>query len=53
LLVLEGLEEDRFYWLKGQETVLTLTTEQLHWLLDGIDLAAVRRHPERFYRSMG
>lgn len=53
LLVLKRLEEDRFFWPKGQETVLTLTTEQLHWLLDGIDLAAVRRHPERLYRSMG
>ena len=53
LLVLKRLEEDRFFWPKGQEAVLTLTTEQLHWLLDGIDLAAVRRHPERFYHSMG
>jgi transposase len=53
LLVLKRLEEDRFFWPRGHEAVLTLTTEQLHWLLDGIDLAAVRRHPERFYRSMG
>jgi transposase len=53
LLVLKRLEEDRFFWPKGDEAILTLTTEQLHWLLDGIDLAAVRRHPERFYRSMG
>ena len=53
LLVLKRLEEDRFFWPRGNEAVLTLTTEQLHWLLDGIDLAAVRRHPERFYRSMG
>jgi hypothetical protein len=33
--------------------LLAVLFEQLHWLLDGIDLAAVRRHPERFYRSMG
>jgi transposase len=53
LLVLKRLEQDRFFWPRGQQPVLTLTTEQLHWLLDGIDLAAVRRHPERYYRSMG
>jgi transposase len=58
LLVLKRLEEDRFFWPRpmdsgGQQAVLTLTTEQLHWLLDGIDLAAVHRHPERYYRSMG
>jgi transposase len=58
LMVLKRLEEDRFYWPRplvsgGQQAVLTLTTEQLHWLLDGIDLAAVHRHPERHYRSMG
>ncbi len=58
LLVLKRLEEDRFFWPRGDEAVLTLTTEQLHWLLDGIDLAAVpilpaNTHPERFYRSMG
>jgi transposase len=53
LMVLKRLEEDRFFWPRGQQAVLTLTTEQLHWLLDGIDLAAVHRHPERYYRSMG
>ncbi len=26
-----------------------LTTEQLHWLLDGIDIDAVRRHPAPHY----
>ena len=24
---------------------MELTTEQLHWLLSGIDIGAVRRHP--------
>jgi hypothetical protein len=33
--------------------VLTLTTEELHWLLDGINIAAVRRHPVRQYQSVG
>lgn len=53
LMVLKRLEEDKFHWPRRQEAVLTLTTEQLHWLLDGIDIEAVRRHPERQYRSAG
>jgi len=29
--------------------VLDLSVEQLHWLLDGIDLTAMRKHPARHY----
>jgi transposase len=51
-LLVKRLEADRFVWPK-QESVITLTTEQLHWLLDGIDIEAVRRHPARHYRHAG
>ena len=44
-LMLRRLEEDRFVWPRRQQAVIELTTEQLHWLLDGIDVDAVRRHP--------
>jgi transposase len=30
-----------------------LSTEELHWLLDGIDIEAVQRHPARQYQSVG
>lgn len=50
-LMLRRLEEDRFVWpRRRQQTVIELTTEQLHWLLDGIDIDAVRRHPARRYQ---
>lgn len=52
LLILKRLEEDRFPWPRGQQAVATLTTEQLHWLMDGIDIAAMRRHPVRQYGSV-
>ncbi|MEE9923650.1 MAG: IS66 family insertion sequence element accessory protein TnpB [Brucella anthropi] len=52
ILVLKRLEADRFRWPRRAEAVLTLTTEQLHWLLDGIDIDAVSRHPVRRYRSV-
>lgn len=47
-LLFKRLEKDRFTWPR-QVSVATLTVEQLHWLLDGIDIEAVRRHPERQY----
>lgn len=48
-LLMKRLEADRFVWPRGATTVLELTVEQLHWLLDGIDLAALRKHPARHY----
>jgi transposase len=53
LMILKRLEQDKFPWPRRQQTVLALTTEQMHWLLDGIDIEVVRRHPERQYRSAG
>jgi transposase len=52
-LLMKRLEADHFVWPRRQQAVIELTTEQLHWLLDGIDIDAVRRHPERQYRYTG
>jgi transposase len=49
-LLLRRLEEDHFVWPRRQQAVIELTTEQLHWLLEGIDIEAMRRHPVRAYR---
>ena len=51
-LLLRRLEEDRFIWPDAR-AVPTLTVEQLHWLLEGIDLSAMRAHPERKYHRVG
>lgn len=51
-LFLKRLEADRFIWPSASET-LTLSVEQLHWLLDGIDLAVIQKHPRRFYERIG
>lgn len=51
-LMITRLEADRFRWPK-EAVVVTLTVEQLHWLLDGIDLAAMRPHPVRTYTQVG
>jgi transposase len=49
-LMIRRLEADRFTWPRRQQAVIELTTEQLHWLLDGIDIEAMRGHPIRQYR---
>ena len=48
---MKRLEDDRFIW-PDAVSVPTLTVEQLHWLLDGIDLAVVQRHPRRIYQRV-
>jgi transposase len=50
-LLLKRLEQDRFTW-PSEEAVPALTIEQLHWLLDGIDVAVVLRHPRRLYERV-
>ncbi len=50
-LLLKRLEADRFIWPNGGDTI-TLSVEQLHWLLDGIDLAVIQKHPQRYYARM-
>jgi transposase len=51
-LLMKRLEQDRFVWPRRTQAVLDLTAEQLHWLLDGIDIEAVQRHPVRQYQHV-
>jgi hypothetical protein len=47
------LEQERFKWpdhLDGD--VLTLDGQQLNWLLDGYDLAAMRPHRSLVYATV-
>lgn len=48
-LLFKRLEADRFAWPR-EAAVAVLSVEQLHWLLDGIDINAMRRHPRRHYQ---
>lgn len=43
---LEG--RDRFVWPE-EAAIITLSVEQLHWLLEGIDIALMRKHAARHY----
>lgn len=62
-LCMKRLEQDRFIWPQqrgqkqaqkqapAQETeVIDMTVEQLHWLLAGVDIEAIKGHRERRYQ---
>lgn len=47
------LEEDRFHWpRKEHEEVITLSTQQLNWLLDGYDILKLQPHQRRHYSTL-
>jgi transposase len=47
------LEQDRFAWPKPNAAgVVTLTVEQLNWLLDGYDISRMKPHQTLHYRSV-
>nr|WP_257792232.1 IS66 family insertion sequence element accessory protein TnpB [Burkholderia sp. MSMB0856] len=48
-LMLKRLEVDRFAWPHCRGAVIELTVDQLHMLLDGVDLNALRPHSARQY----
>lgn len=52
-LLLKRLEADRFIWPRREQPMIELSVEQLGWLLDGINLDAMKRHPKRSYRRTG
>jgi|GEM_PF-208389 len=43
-LLRKRLESERFIWPHDNQRVMELTVQQPHWLLEGIDLAVMRRH---------
>jgi len=49
-LLMKRLEADHFVRPRQPQAVIELTTEQLHWLLEGIDINAMRGHAVRTYR---
>lgn len=49
-LFIKRLEAERFVWPRQDARVITLSVEELHWLLTGIDLEAVRGHRTLAYR---
>jgi transposase len=52
VLYYKALAEDRFRWPKERDTLLTITGQQLNWLLDGYDLAQMKGHKKLHYEAL-
>ena len=49
----KSLERAKFKWpRKAQEAVITLTGQQLNWLLDGYDVMRMQAHERLHYHSV-
>jgi len=47
------LEKARFHWPRREPgTVVSLTGQQLNWLLDGLDVMRMKPHERLFYRRV-
>ncbi len=49
----KALEQARFKWpRKAHDEVITLTGQQLNWLLDGYDIMRMKAHEKLYYHSV-
>ena len=48
----ESLAEEKFRWPDEGEKLMTITGEQLNWLIDGYDIASMKPHRILQYESV-
>jgi len=49
----KALAEERFKWPAPGEQLLSLSAEQINWLLDGYDIMLLQGHKKLHYDSVG
>lgn len=52
VLYYKALAEEKFKWPKKGEAVLTVTGQQMNWLLDGYDISQMQGHKTLHYESV-
>ena len=52
VLYYKSLEEEKFKWPKSADEVVTLTGQQINWLLDGYDINTMKGHKKLDYESV-
>jgi transposase len=53
VILYKRLEQERFHWPKTESTAtITITGQQLNWLLDGYNLTAMKPHAALPYRAI-
>ncbi|WP_257294323.1 IS66 family insertion sequence element accessory protein TnpB [Endozoicomonas sp. YOMI1] len=48
----KSLADDKFHWPKPDDELVTLTGQQLNWLLDGYNLNAMKPHKKSIMRAV-
>ena len=52
-LWLKRLEEEKFHWpFRSQEDVISISSTQLAWLLDGFDITRMKPHQTLKYQAV-
>ena len=52
-LYYKALAEEKFRWPKLDEQLVTLSGQEINWLLDGYDLSLMHGHKILHYQSVG
>ncbi len=52
VLYYKSLSEEKFLWPKRGDEVITLTGQQINWLLDGYDISAMKGHKKSHYDAV-
>lgn len=53
VLYYKALAEDKFHWPKGNDGgVMSLTGQQINWLLDGYDITRLNGHKRLHYSAL-
>lgn len=53
VLYYKALAEEKFYWPRSDQTLVTVSGQQLNWLLDGYDISRLRPHKPLQYAAVG
>lgn len=51
VLYYKSLSEEKFKWPKKSDEIVTLSGQQLNWLLDGYDVMNMKPHRKLLYES--
>ena len=52
VLYYKSLSEETFKWPTSEQEVMSLTGQQINWLLDGYDISAMKPHKKLQYESV-
>ena len=47
------LENERFKWIKSKKDSMLISSKELRWILEGIDLNKIKRHKKVSFESQG